>query len=98
VQQADSYYDEEEEDEFVRHQEKMPLKGAPASPDMKFIGSHLVWADEERVIHVLKSKPPMKLGDGCGPCCYCKCGFFGPGRYSTSRHMGAPRPFGPHRR
>jgi hypothetical protein len=78
--QADSYYDEEEEDEFVRQQEKMPLKGAPASPDMKFIGSHLVWADEERVIHVLKSKPPMKLGDGCGPCFTCKCGFFGPGR------------------
>jgi hypothetical protein len=29
----------------------------------------------------------MKLGDGCGPCFTCKCGFFGPGRYSTSHHM-----------
>jgi hypothetical protein len=75
------YYDEEEEEEFVRQQEKMPLKGGDqSSPDMKFIGSHIVWADEERVIHVLKSKPPMKLGDGCAPIPCGNCGHFGPGR------------------
>ena len=50
-------------------------------PLFTVVDGHKVYFGEERVVYVLKSKPPMAIGDGCHPmptpCCKCK---FGTGR------------------
>jgi hypothetical protein len=72
-------FNEEEDDKLALAQEKMPLKGAPHD-DVKLVAGHVVWADEERVIHVLKTKPPMAISDGFHPISCCTLGRFSPGR------------------